>query len=139
MHVKVTVFILRVLSGSDPGYRIPPLPECRESTMTMDASSDVNLGATSSTDTTAGDSEPQSFRRHGHANRSTISTPPKRRNSQPPASNPSTTELSQCNAIEALPPQRPLWSGLAFHMRLDRHPVAPGRMPCPAPGGTWPH
>lgn len=51
-------------------------------------------------------------------------------------------ELSQRNAIEALPLERPLRSGLAFHTRLDGHPVAPGRMPCPAPGGSdllrWP-
>lgn len=101
MHVKVTVFIWRVLSGSDPGYRIPPLAACRESsTMTTDTSSNVSLGATSNTDTIAGNSEPQSSRRHDHAHRSKIPTPPKRRNSQPPACNPSTTELSQGTAAQ---------------------------------------
>lgn len=75
MCLKVMVFILKVLSGSDPGYWMPPLPVCRESTVTTVMFANTQLGTTSDKDTTAGDFTLKSCRRHSNAHRSNISHP----------------------------------------------------------------
>lgn len=77
MHFKVMVFILKVLSGSDPAYWIPPLRVGRESTMTTVTFTNANVGATSNRDTTAGDVKPKRCRRHGNAHRTTVPRPAK--------------------------------------------------------------
>lgn len=102
MHFKVTVFILKVLSGSDPRYWIPPLPVRRESTVTSHIRQ-CKLGHNDGKTSRSKAAEEMAT----HA-RVKSPTPPKvtRRNSQPPASNPSTEELSQNNTLNTLPPQK---------------------------------
>ena len=77
MHFKVMVFILKVLSGSDPAYWMPPLLVCRESITTPVTFTNANLGTTSNKDTMAGAFKLKSCRRHGNAHRSKIFHPAK--------------------------------------------------------------
>lgn len=75
MHGKVMVFVLEVLSGSDPGFWIPFLPVHRESTMTTATLSNANLDTMGNKDTMAGDFNLKSCRIHSNAHKSEISHP----------------------------------------------------------------